>query len=248
MIICSFSKVIFEKMLPKDVAALILRKLNVFGLCNCLKTSKYFQVVIKEKNIWEFFYNKDFIHYAELWRGNCQETYKFRFLFKRLSNLKGYSEVTLFTKSHLYFTSSSGNEMLKVLPKEINLLENLHVLSVNGNELTEISKELCTLINLKKIIFAGNLITEIPKEIGKLTNLELLNLGENQITHIPPEISLLTKLEALLLFKNRIKKLPKEIAKLTNLTALNFDNNKITEIAEELYDLIGFAIFIKDRP
>ena len=233
--------------LPKDVTALILRKLNVFDLCNCLKTSKYFQNIVKEKKIWEFFYNRDFIHCLVLWRGNYQETYKFRFLFKRLNNLKGYSEIALFTATHLYFNSFSCEKEIKALPKEICLLENLKVLSVTGNGLSEISKEICKMINLKKIVFPGNLITKIPREIGQLTNLELLNLGENKITHIPSEIGYLTKLEALLLFKNCIRKLPKELSKLKNLTALNMDCNKITEMHEDFYDLFGVSFFVLDR-
>jgi len=235
-------------MITKDVATLILRKLDIFTFCNCLKTAKYFETVTNERNLWEFFYKRDFIHREEFWRGSYKETYKFRFLFQRLRCLEGfYTDIQLFTKKELYFPfSKDGSETpLTKIPIEINLLENLKTISFDNHKLTEIPKGLFDLKCLTKLMIRGNLITKIPKDISRLTNLKLLNLGDNQIKSIPPEIGVLTKLEALILSNNKIKRLPKEVANLKALYSIILDGCKITSIDEEVYDLINFNICIK---
>ena len=233
-------------MMPKDITALILRKLDIFTFCDCLKTAKHFETVTNERNLWEFFYKRDFIHLKEFWRGSYKETYKFRFLFQRLRCLEGfYIDIQLFTKKELYFPFSRDEKLLKEIPIEINLLENLKTISFDNHKLTEIPKGLFDLKCLTKLMIRGNLITEIPKDISRLTNLKLLNLGDNQIKSIPPEIGVLTKLEALILINNKIKRLPKEVANLKALYSIILDGCKITSIDKEVYDLINFNICIK---
>ncbi|MEZ4670348.1 MAG: leucine-rich repeat domain-containing protein [Anaerolineae bacterium] len=52
-------------------------------------------------------------------------------------------------------------------------------------EINRIAPEIGNLYNLRVLSLSGNQLTELPAEIGNLTHLEYLNLADNHLTKLP---------------------------------------------------------------
>ena len=104
--------------------------------------------------------------------------------------------------------------------------DNLEVLVLDNNNLTEIPESITNIRTLKYLYLFGNRIKSIPHHIKNLENLEFLGLGANEIQYIAPEIGNLVNLEHLYLQENRIESLPREIGNLVHLQDLYVSENE----------------------
>lgn len=134
------------------------------------------------------------------------------------------------------FIKNDANE-IKVVPKQISLLENLEFLFLTGNQLTRLPKEICQLKKLKYIYLSYNQLVEIPAEIGHLHCLQLLDLGNNRLSALPTEIAQLKNLVILILDNNPLEMPPPEIVK----RGLKAIKNYLGELEKE----IGYLYEIK---
>ena len=134
---------------------------------------------------------------------------------------------------------------IRVLPKEIEVLNNLENLTVFNDVLVEIPEELGSLSNLKQLNFSRNELSELPEQLGQLGQcLESLSISGNQFTKVPNCIFKLTKLQNLLLASNEIDNIPTEIINLTNLEFLDVGDNKIPSLPDQIADLTKLDTFL----
>lgn len=130
-----------------------------------------------------------------------------------------------------------SNQGLTVIPEEIGLLHNLHILDLANNQIDNISPEMERLTKLQELNFCNNLIQTIPSKMANLTDLQVLLFRSNQIGHIPPEMARLTNLQHFIISDNRIQSIPSEIERLTDLQNLDLSYNFLTELPQEILSL-----------
>ena len=124
-----------------------------------------------------------------------------------LNNLNGTITPSLRNLTNLDTLALSGNNQLYgVIPPELGELENLKILRIGGQQITD----------------------PIPPELGNLINLQELSLGSNQYSYIPPELGNLINLTSLTLVGNHFTSIPPELGNLINLGYLRLDHNQIT--------------------
>jgi len=126
----------------------------------------------------------------------------------------------------------SYNELIGIIPFEIENLTELVVLNFEGNQLNgTIPNKVGNLKQLVKLSLGSNTLEgSIPSEIGSLSELTTLYLFSNQlIGNIPPELGNLSNLAYLSLSSNQLSgSIPPEIGNLTNLNNLNLSNNQLS--------------------
>lgn len=88
------------------------------------------------------------------------------------------------------------------------------------NIVTVLNTKCClfVLCSLQILSLGGNQITEVPESVGRLTTLQALVLSDNYIEQLPSSVANLNQLRSLLLHKNKLKTLPTAIIKLRCLT------------------------------
>lgn len=95
---------------------------------------------------------------------------------------------------------------------------NLHVLDLSSNGLTQLPQDLLQICPLNKLILKNNLLTNsaLPKcfKTAKHNGLRELNLSGNLLTHFPDAVLEVTNLKYLYLGANKIKSISKDIWKL----------------------------------
>ncbi|XP_077999233.1 uncharacterized protein LOC144452095 [Glandiceps talaboti] len=119
---------------------------------------------------------------------------------------------------------------LKSISLQICQLTNLRELRLSGNLLPEFPEALTTveLNNLELIHLYDNKITEIPEEISRLVKLKYLNINDNKVTKIPESFCELKNLEKFKAQNNKIKKLPPDFGdKLSGLQLLELNGNPL---------------------
>jgi hypothetical protein len=127
------------------------------------------------------------------------------------------------TELNLFF-----NQLTEV-PKGLVKLNQLTVLNLNHNKLTDVSA-LANLTQLEYLRLHDNQLTEIPKELENLTQLKVLYLGWNKLTEVPKGLVKLNQLTELNLNHNKLTEVPKGLEKLTQLKVLRLDFNKLTSV------------------
>jgi Leucine-rich repeat (LRR) protein len=120
-----------------------------------------------------------------------------------------------------------SNNLLTEVPKELEKLDQLKVLNLMRNKLTDV-KGLEKLTQLTVLDLYNNQLTEVPKELEKLDQLKVLNLGRNQLTNVKG-LEKLTHLTTLWLSSNQLTDV-KGLEKLTRLTMLQLQGNKLTGV------------------
>ncbi len=126
------------------------------------------------------------------------------------------------------------------IPPCIFEILSLEDLSLNQNNLTQISPSISKLQNLKKLDLASNYnLLEIPTSILELKKLKHLDLSFNwEMGFIPKFIWEMTQLEVLCLIQTHLKDLPDDISKLINLKKLELYRNSINEEAQTKLKLL----------
>ena len=124
----------------------------------------------------------------------------------------------------------------------ITKLTNLEILSIGGNELSELPDSFGNLKNLKALSLARNKFTYIPEVIFDFNKLEKLYLYKNEIANIPKRIEKLKKLTDLTINYNKIEEIPVFFYKLNKLTSLWLDHNQIEEITNDISNLKSLKI------
>ncbi|MFX0061770.1 MAG: leucine-rich repeat domain-containing protein, partial [Candidatus Hermodarchaeota archaeon] len=152
------------------------------------------------------------------------------------------------------------NKNLKTLPKDINRLSQLNVLSLGQSQLRELPNALEELSNLQalnlrenhlksilpslklpqtlqKLNLADNKLDSLPESLKNQINLEWLNLNGNQLQILPEWLGELSNLQVLGLLGNRLQTLPETFFQLTNLQTLDLSYNEFTSLPESFGNL-----------
>jgi len=137
-------------------------------------------------------------------------------------------------------TISSCN--IRHVSKKINFLSNLKFLTLENNQISEIS-EICQLANLVHLSLDRNQISQISPEIKKLVNLTRLSMNYNGITEIPPAFGELINLTSLSMSNNGITEIPLFLGKLSKLTELDLLDNPIHSVPLELGQKLSLEFF-----
>ncbi len=111
-------------------------------------------------------------------------------------------------------------------------------ISLRNNNLSgSLPQSIENLENLYLVDLAANGITDLPDDLGNLP-IEVLNLGGNQLTTFPIAIKKFTNLKTLFLDQNQMTgTLPEELNHLTNLTRLNLNLNEFSGEFPSIRDL-----------
>jgi len=131
-------------------------------------------------------------------------------------------------------TLDVSNTGILGLPKEIGELKCLETLDVSNTMLTELPMEIWRLQQMKTLDAGGTHIREVSKEIGKLVKLETLDLRSTMITVLPKEIGELLCLKTLNLRHTFVRELPKETGELQHLETLDVSGTMLKELPNEL--------------
>lgn len=124
------------------------------------------------------------------------------------------------------------------LPKEVGELKNLVSLDLTHNELETLPAEIGNLSELKSIVLHNNKVKTLPAEIGNLKGLWELNLTFNDLISLPIEIGGLESLQSLSVYGSRqLSSIPSEIGNLTNLIDLNLGWCQLETIPDTIGDL-----------
>ncbi|XP_043945529.1 protein flightless-1 homolog [Protopterus annectens] len=150
------------------------------------------------------------------------------------------------------------------VPDDIFQLEDLSVLDLSYNQLTECPRELENSRNMLVLNLSHNSIDNIPNQLFiNLTDLLYLDLSDNQLESLPPQMRRLVHLQTLILNNNplmhaQLRQLPALIAlqtlhlrntqrtqtnlptsleALTNLADIDLSCNDLTRVPECLYTL-----------
>lgn len=109
---------------------------------------------------------------------------------------------------------------MHTVTQDIAKMENLEVLALGGNEVSELPEELGQCSQLEEILAAQTKIYRIPESVGKLKKLRILTLSYTPLESIPSTICDCENLQLLDLRKTAIKKLPECITEMDHLREL----------------------------
>jgi hypothetical protein len=201
-------------MLNKDMLVQIGIELDLPSLLKLCQSSKEINnKLCQQDTVWHYKLEKDFNEYL-----NSDKYPKFYNIYKELGK-KGYymflyklssiKKVWNLKQTLKQLYSLTDLKLIywniKIIPREIGVLQNLKLLDLSCNHIKSIPKEIGQLKNLETLYLGGNKIQSIPKEIGELHNLKRLHLAANDIEIIPEELGQLDGLLQLYLCSNPIK-------------------------------------------
>lgn len=139
--------------------------------------------------------------------------------------------------------STSSNKLSLVnigfdtLSTDIEKLNKLEFLDLEGNNLTTLPATINSLKLLKELYAPNNHISKIDIDFKELQSLKILGLGDNKLTTIPESVFELPDLEALDLSNNQFTSIPAKINQLVNLKVLSFSGNNLASLPPELFEL-----------
>lgn len=121
------------------------------------------------------------------------------------------------------------------VPKGLEKLINLQVLSFNNSNMSEMDSTIGNFDHLQVLDLRQNQLKELPNALLKLKNLEELNLEKNAFTKFPMIVTQLTWLKSLTLSLNlHLSKtgslLPPNLENLQNLEHLNISGNLLKKL------------------
>lgn len=133
---------------------------------------------------------------------------------------------------------------LTKIPEGIFQLENLKVLILSMNRISDISQIVTAKFagELIRLEAPENQIGSIPNEISSLKKLEILNLSCNNLRSIPDSIGELVELKVLNVSINNLETIPHAISRLRNIEIFSFLFNPIEYIPPSVARLIRRTI------
>ncbi len=78
-----------------------------------------------------------------------------------------------------------SHNMIRMIPADISMLQNLTIAKLNHNRLLTIPIEMCSMTRLQRLFLHNNCIEYLPSEISQLTGLLTLTIEENKIQRLP---------------------------------------------------------------
>ena len=143
-----------------------------------------------------------------------------------------------------------SNNLLKSLPG-IQNLQNLTLLALDGNGLTDVPTEICQLSGLSTLILSRNQLSSLPNELKNLNILQNLFLDDNKFTTFPDIIGrmentaprrtiCLPSIARISICKNSLRKISPNLANLRALGELHLADNPLDE------DSVGIVKSIKN--
>ncbi|XP_072881194.1 leucine-rich repeat-containing protein 20-like [Hemitrygon akajei] len=113
-----------------------------------------------------------------------------------------------------------------------DVLENIHFISLENNELKSITGDFMTNFNqMRELNLEGNFLKQLPDEVKTLTHLKNINLARNKFSSFPHQLTELTALENINLEANEITEMPLET--LNSMPSLKLLNMKLNPLNKE---------------
>ncbi|PCK09233.1 MAG: hypothetical protein COA42_05085 [Alteromonadaceae bacterium] len=139
----------------------------------------------------------------------------------QLSNLSG-----LYITGSWVFTPEAQflNGSLQAIPDSISNLQNLKVLNISGQQLTELPSSIGMLGNLSTLHVQGNQLNALPDSIGDLSKLFEIRISDNLLTSLPASMGQLSELRNLHVGENPTlnSAFPESFLGLNNLSLIRF--------------------------
>ncbi|CAB9516166.1 repeat protein [Seminavis robusta] len=134
-----------------------------------------------------------------------------------------------------------SNNKITELPRDICLLTKLQVLALDRNQLESVPSELQDLTDLKTLLLRHNQIEELPDGVpgSSLLNLTLLHISSNKLKALPDSLVDCTTITHLYANSNQIKQLPIGMERMTNLQRLNLGHNQIESLPSDFIEAFG---------
>lgn len=132
------------------------------------------------------------------------------------------------------YTSYDPLETSEV-PGVSTIPDQLQVLKLFSNYLTEIPDSFCKLAFLQRLVLCcnsgkpGNGLSSLPSSFGQLKQLQLLHLVGNQFQTFPVPICNLSSLRTLYMNNCKLRNIPEEICKMTSLVEVDFGDNDFSQ-------------------
>ncbi|MEQ2187718.1 hypothetical protein GOODEAATRI_007430 [Goodea atripinnis] len=132
------------------------------------------------------------------------------------------------------------------LPEELASLQKLAVVArANSLKNSGVPDDIFQLEDLSVLDLSYNQLTEIPRELENSKNMLVLNLSHNGIDSIPNQLFInLTDLLYLDLSDNKLDSLPPQMRRLVHLQTLILNNNPLMHAQLRYNTLIFSAIFL----
>ena len=134
----------------------------------------------------------------------------------------------------------------KNLPDNIDNLQKLTGLYINGTELESLPESLGQLKSLEHLSINRSQLKTTPNSLWQLPNLHYLFLSDNQLTHVPSYINL-PSLQNIDLSKNALKTLDKALAQQPKLKSLKLKHNPWQSLAPEFNQIKDIDLSIDDK-
>ncbi len=135
-------------------------------------------------------------------------------------NIPIESKLQNFNGHTLHFS----NYALSNIPPEVFQFNNLSMLNLMANNLSEIDNRIGNLMNLEILVLTANQLEDLPDSFKKLKKLKLLSLGLNPFTELPHIISELDNLEFLDISFSLLKNPENVIENVKNLKKISYLN------------------------
>ncbi|KAK6090421.1 hypothetical protein P3W45_000518 [Vairimorpha bombi] len=129
------------------------------------------------------------------------------------------------------------------IPPSIVLLQKLRSLNLSRNQLRSIPSELCGIKSLNHLDLSHNFLTDLPPSIVQFQNLNSLHLENNSFSEIPISISKLKSLKTLIISENKLQDIPLQIIRMPFL--LEFDAVCSTFIYKNVFEEKGKIDFLE---
>mmetsp|Transcript_26465 Transcript_26465/g.56857 ORF Transcript_26465/g.56857 Transcript_26465/m.56857 type:complete len:490 (-) Transcript_26465:1420-2889(-) len=165
----------------------------------------------------------DMVHTAELW-GQFNRLKKLDLNSNGLTTLPSALEALAPSLEILFLSENKFKE----IPAVVGKLNNLRMLSMRGNCVTELSSSNLPSSSLVWLILTNNQISKIDPNVGELKNVRKIMLSHNKIVSIPKEMGECKDLELIRLANNEIDvPLPREFLTLPKLAWISLAGNPI---------------------
>ncbi|XP_072439032.1 leucine-rich repeat-containing protein 20-like [Chiloscyllium punctatum] len=131
-----------------------------------------------------------------------------------------------------------------------NVVANIHVISLENNELKLISGEFMTNFNqVRELNLAGNYLNHLPDEVKSLAHLTSINLARNKFSVFPHQLTELTTLETINLEENQITEIPVDsLASMPFLKLLNMKSNPLSSDSQRTQQsVLTFELLTRDE-